>query len=65
MNIDDLLPPQSDRIHVNRYGTVIMNFETLVKITNGAEPALPLEEVRKALRMPVKVDMEITTRGEK
>ena len=60
MNIDNLVPPPTDSIHINRHGTVIMNFETLVKITNGAEPVLPLEEVRKALWMPVDIDLEVS-----
>lgn len=60
MNIDDLVPPPTDRIHINRYGTVIMNFETLEKITNGAEPVLPLEKVRKELQIPVKNDLEVS-----
>lgn len=60
MNIDNLIPPQTDSIHINRHGTVIMNFETLVKITKGAEPVLPLEEVRKALLMPVDIDLEVS-----
>lgn len=60
MDIDNLVPPPTDRIHINRHGTVIMNFETLVKITNGAEPVLPLEKVRKELQIPVKNDLGVS-----
>lgn len=49
MGIDELTPPPTGQILVTNNGTVVMSFGTLVRISNGDMPVMPLEKVKNGL----------------
>lgn len=49
MGVDELTPPPTGQILVTNNGTVVMSFGTLVRISNGDVPVMPLEKVKNGL----------------
>lgn len=49
MGVDELTPQPTGQILVTNNGTVVMSFGTLVRISNGDVPVMPLEKVKNGL----------------